>query len=509
MALVPGYEFDIFISYVHDDNEPEITGADGWVDQFYQYLQRKLEKHDSNINIWWDSRNLSRAERFDNSIKEAIEKSAIMLCLYSRRYLKSDYCKKEMNLFYDKASNESTGIDAGNFSRIIPVMLSNIHYKEWPQALTGTSSFKFHDAETEDEYGDPLKVTHENFENEMKLLRNDLVKIIEELSNEYNKTTVVDKKEKMDDNKDAFAIFFSEVEDALYDRRDGIIAEFIDQGYRIIIGDDSRATAPDHEKLTESQVAEADLIVNLLGNIPGRKIKDDPDSRYIQKQVEIGLKSDKPSLVWLSSDVKIDQISNEQHREFVEKLEDHTITDKVYDFVQGNEGNLAKLIKDHVEQIKQIQKNDSLKSEQESSDGEMKVLLETHADDFKHGFKLKKVLAKNNIDLIFNPEDGDPEENINSLYKNIGQAKKFIFLYGSSENRDWVDIRIKKTLQKLTEFDRYDQSIYVYMAPPHKEPENFKLSKHPLIKVLDYSDNPEPDEKEISDILNEIKGNAS
>ena len=76
---------------------------------------------------------------------------------------------------------------------------------------------------------------------------------------------------------------WSEVEDALYDRRDGIIAELLQQGYRIIIGDDSRENADEHEKLTKSQVSEANLVINLLGKFAGRKIKDDPETIFKNK----------------------------------------------------------------------------------------------------------------------------------------------------------------------------------------------------------------------------------
>ena len=146
MALIPGFEFDIFISYVHDDNVSETDDEDGWVNQFYKYLDTKLNKHSKKIKIWWDSRNLDNSEVFDNSIAEAIDKSAIMICLYSRRYTQSEYCLKELDHFYKKAETEKTGLIVGNRSRILPIMLSNIPYSKWPEKLTGTSSFKFHDA---------------------------------------------------------------------------------------------------------------------------------------------------------------------------------------------------------------------------------------------------------------------------------------------------------------------------------------------------------------------------
>lgn len=41
-------------------------------------------------------------------------------------------------------------------------------------------------------------------------------------------------------------------------------------------------------------------------------------------------------------------------------------------------------------------------SNQTDSNKELKVFLEIHVEDFKHGFKLKKILSKNDIELIFN-----------------------------------------------------------------------------------------------------------
>ena len=145
MALIPGYEYDIFISYVHADNESETDAEGGWIDQFYKYLDTKLNKHSKEVKIWWDSKNMDRSEVFDNSIAEAINKSAIMICLYSRLYPQSDYCKKELEHFYEKVTKEKVGLTIGNRSRIIPVFLSNIPHTDWLEKLSGTSGFPFHD----------------------------------------------------------------------------------------------------------------------------------------------------------------------------------------------------------------------------------------------------------------------------------------------------------------------------------------------------------------------------
>ena len=101
MALVPGFENDIFISYVQADNLDATSKKEGWVDQFHKYLSTKLIQHDEKIKIWRDGEDMDKSEVFDKSIAAAIEKSAIMICLYSQRYTKSKYCLSDYNYFID------------------------------------------------------------------------------------------------------------------------------------------------------------------------------------------------------------------------------------------------------------------------------------------------------------------------------------------------------------------------------------------------------------------------
>ena len=40
-SLLPGYEYDLFISYRHNDNRPS-AGSGGWVTEFVEALQKEL-----------------------------------------------------------------------------------------------------------------------------------------------------------------------------------------------------------------------------------------------------------------------------------------------------------------------------------------------------------------------------------------------------------------------------------------------------------------------------------
>jgi len=491
MALIPGYEYDIFISYVHADNESETESDEGWVNQFYKYLDTKLNKHSEEIKIWWDSKNLDRSEVFDNSIEDAIAKSAIMICLHSRRYVQSEYCMKELDYFHQKAEKEDAGLVIGNRSRIVNVLLSNIDYTEWPDKLQGTSGFPFHDG---GDYGDPLKVSSDGpFGDQMKELRNALVHIFDDFTERPVKPK----------NEDAFTIHLAEANDSLIDRRDGIIAQLTTEGYEVSVGDPSVSEVNVHQKKTEEAIQTAQLAVHLLGEFPGKKINGDPESRYIQKEVEIGLDLSTPQFVWLSSDLDIQSIENEPYRNFLQSLEVGTLSSKSTEFIRSNEAELLNMILDAADRLKRKELVENKQAAPET-DG-LKVLLDTHIDDYLYAFNLKKNLVNNDIKLIFNPEDGDPQENIEILYDNISEAQKYIFLYGNEENNDWVDVRVKNTMKKLVEDDRYNQNIFIYLTPPQKETTDIRVAQSPMVKIVDNSTKEQIDPVLFDEFLSDLK----
>lgn len=287
----------------------------------------------------------------------------------------------------NKAEKESIGLTVGNRSRIIPIFLSNIPHTDWLEKLRGTSGFPFHDG---NDYGDPLKNTSPEFSDQMIQLRNSLVHIFDDFSKELGKsqpTIVIQPKEEEKEN--GFTIFLAEVNDSLIDRRDGIIAELKEKGYNIIIGDPSISEAEIHEHLTKKAISRSDMAVHLLGRFPGRKISGDTENHYIQKQTKIGFETETPQLIWVSREVDFDAIENKQHQEFLVGVENATLTDKKYEFIRGNEGELAKLIIDYAIQLEEIKSQKE--SQLENKKGvPIKVLLDTHSDDFKQAFNLKK-----------------------------------------------------------------------------------------------------------------------
>ena len=111
MAYLPGFEYDIFISYAHVDNETLDENDKGWVEQFHRafaiLINQRVGRAD-RLKIWRDEK-LGPFTEFDAEISDRLKSAALLLSLTSNAYLASDYCKKELACFHKKAGDESLG----------------------------------------------------------------------------------------------------------------------------------------------------------------------------------------------------------------------------------------------------------------------------------------------------------------------------------------------------------------------------------------------------------------
>ncbi len=277
MAYIKGYKYDIFISYAHLDNEKLSWQLLGWIEQFYTdlniLLSRRIGKAGA-IEIWWDNNKLDGNILFDESIKTGIKESAILLCLSSPGYVESEYCLKELELFYKKAQEEDIGLSVGGRSRIINVLLYNIPFTQWPVELSGTTGFHFHDAVNEDDLGDPLDTGRLELKSRLQDLRDALIKLI----HEFPKEEEPDEQEfhlEEEKNDDDFTIYFGDVADSLSSVKKRTVKELEKRGYKIICDVPPPFKTDEHEKAVKEKLEEASMAVHLLDLLPGREIEDE------------------------------------------------------------------------------------------------------------------------------------------------------------------------------------------------------------------------------------------
>jgi TolB-like protein len=130
-SIVPGYNYDIFISYRQKDNR-----HDGWVTEFVDNLKGELEStFKEEVSVYFDINphdGLLETHDVDESLKEKL-KCLVFIPIISRTYCdpKSFAWKHEFRAFIEQASDDQFGLKIklpnGNVSsRVLPVQIHDL-----------------------------------------------------------------------------------------------------------------------------------------------------------------------------------------------------------------------------------------------------------------------------------------------------------------------------------------------------------------------------------------------
>jgi tetratricopeptide (TPR) repeat protein len=134
-SLIPGYEYDVFISYRQNDNK-----YDGWVTAFVHNLTLELEATSKDrISVYFDINpqdGLLETHTVGKSLEEKL-KCLIFIPIISKTYCdKSSFAwQQELCAFNRLAQNDKFGRDIklsrGNFaSRILPVKIHELEHED-------------------------------------------------------------------------------------------------------------------------------------------------------------------------------------------------------------------------------------------------------------------------------------------------------------------------------------------------------------------------------------------
>ena len=130
-SLIPGYEYDIFISYRQKDNK-----YDGWVTEFVENLKRELEAtFKEEISVYFDINphdGLLETHDVDESLKEKL-KCLVFIPIISRTYCdpKSFAWEHEFKAFVEQASKDKFGLKVklpnnNVANRVLPVRIHDL-----------------------------------------------------------------------------------------------------------------------------------------------------------------------------------------------------------------------------------------------------------------------------------------------------------------------------------------------------------------------------------------------
>jgi hypothetical protein len=427
MAYVDGFEHDIFLSYARKDDEAA-GGETGWVTAFEERLRIFLQRKVGDVEIWRDQRQIAGNQRFDDTIRSALDTSAVFVALNSCRYVASDYCKQELAHF------RRIGPAVDDRERIFNVLLTNIKPGRWLAGFGGTSGFDFHDARPEDkeEDGEPSEPGSSELKRQLKALGlalRDLLRTMKERAR-----PAVEPEERA---KGTVFLAVAAESKPLESQRRKLTEDLEGRGIEIVSGVPPTHHPAEHDRRVITVLRGADLSVHLFDAVAGREIDGREGVTYPQRQAQLAGEHARSRIIWLPQNLELSAIQDPSHGAFLRGLERGEAGSGAFDFIRGVPADLSGAVLDKVEQLLAGPKTDPGKGNAAS------CLLVTHEKDTEYLLPVYSALKKKGVRSYINQEADDPEAELKLFEDRLKLVASLIVFYGEV-SRAWVRERIVK-----------------------------------------------------------------
>ena len=139
-AFLDGFEHDVFISYAHQDN------GEGWIEDFRKTLLWRIDHHlgcRGKLSVFRDEDSLSRNQLVTHSLPLACQESAVLVCVVSANYLKSDWCRRELVAFQERMEGRSL---RGRAVPVFQVTIMEVNRDALPHPLCDLNAYPYFQA---------------------------------------------------------------------------------------------------------------------------------------------------------------------------------------------------------------------------------------------------------------------------------------------------------------------------------------------------------------------------
>ena len=183
-----GFENDVFISYAHLDNETLSEEQKGWISALHRAIEVRLgQLLGKKPKIFRDPK-LQGNDDFGERLVGELPKTATLISVFTPRYVKSDWCTKELREFVH-ASEQTIGVQVGTKSRIFKIIKTPVPVERQPEEVQGLLGYEFYSVDPDT--GRPLELSADDPPEQQRRywaklndLAHDVCELIEELEPE-------------------------------------------------------------------------------------------------------------------------------------------------------------------------------------------------------------------------------------------------------------------------------------------------------------------------------------
>jgi len=456
-------EYDIFISYAHIDNQAPVEGKEGWVSTFHRALAFRVSQLlGQEPKIWRDPK-LQGNDVFADTLVDELSKTNVLVSILSPRYVKSDWCRRELHEFVEAAEKHGGGV-IGNKSRVFKVVKTPVPPERHPpeaQALLGYEFFTV-DPQT----GRPhemLQIFGPEAEKEFWLKLDDLAldvtSMLEQLHENGNGSEAPADGAPAEGLSSAAraTIYLADSTADLREQRDAIKRDLEQHGYKVLPDQMLPTVAADLEESARAALAVSKMSLHLVGAsyglVPEGTTRSTAALQY-EAAVERNTAGDFPLLIWMPAGTSSD---DERQQEFLELLRTDPRTTRGADLLETPFEDFKTVVHQTLEPPQSAANRAPEAPLGGDADSIIRVYLLCDQRDVDTVDPLVGLLFDKGCEVTLPIFEGDEAEIRQDHEANLRLCDAVLIYYGDS-NDLWLRKKLRE-LQKIPSMDRAKQLL--------------------------------------------------
>ena len=479
---------DIFISYAHIDDESLIQNQKGWISEFHRALDIRLAQLLGRRPVIWRDDSLQGNHVFDKQIVDQFSKVAIMISIITPRYVKSDWCIKEVDEFYH-TSQTNIGFTISNKARIFKIIKTPVRMEQHPEKIAGVLGYEFYNT---DPGTGRVKELSQSFGNETERLYweklDDLAHDISSFLESVEHPVAGVKSTPLATNatvKSAGKVFLAESSYDTQDFRDSLKRELQGYGYHILPDKQLPLIATALNDSLALSLGESDLTIHLLGENYG-VVPEGAQKSIIEIQNDAAASysavHSTPRFIWIPEGC---EPGDERQINFIDRLNAGKEGIVGADLVQGSLEDFKSVVIDKLNSMKKEEKKEQ--QQPESYDESSKIVyLICDISDIDEIRPLEDFLFDNGYEVVIPIFEGDESGIREDHIENLKTCSAAIIFF-SNANELWLRSKTRDFM-KINGYGRAKPLAFkaIYIAPPDSvSKQRFRTLDAEVINALD------------------------
>ncbi|UJP08559.1 MAG: toll/interleukin-1 receptor domain-containing protein [Nitrosomonas sp.] len=436
---------DLFISYSHIDNQPLRPEDKGWISRFHASLEALLSMRMGQAAKIWRDDKLQGNDIFSDEIIQQFAQTAVFLSILTPRYLKSEWCTREVREFCEQAK-QSGGVVIDNKARIFKIMKTPIDTQEFlPPVIKDILGYEFFSLEDgtplelDPAYGDKFA---QDFNRKVGKLAWDISQLLKQLAADAEADA---------QNTGAQAVPKATVylAECSYDRKG--IREILEGdlrclGYTVLPDQQLPRDEAGYVAAVEALLARSKFSIHLIGEGYGA-VPDGPSQKsVVVLQNEVAVNKSKsgsfPRIIWLPEGTSSSQLA--QHL-FIEALHQDAEVQFGADLITGDLEALKASI--HAT-LKKLEQPEAVlhETQADAANATNLIYLICNENDRKATVPVRKYLREQGCEVSLPAFEGDAAAVREAHRQLMSNCDAVILFYGSGSEawKRTIDSELKK-----------------------------------------------------------------